>query len=166
MKLRESIKIALDEVVGVVPHIHETAEKIYRILLSTLENDNWTPSQWKSKKEKDFKFSGDFKMGEYDFTDVEFNLSIEEDDDKKIDLNRMAIAISVERAPDYDLLQSLENDVLVLQLVLDVNFDDEYVKNSGTDFGYLLKEYLESNKPTFISSLSHEIKHEIGRAHV
>ena len=47
----------------------------------------------------------------------------------------------------------LKEFLMFQDLFTDVNFDDEDVKNSGTDFGYLLKEYLESAKPTFISSI-------------
>lgn len=160
MNIRNTIKKTLKEAVGVVPHIHETAEKIYRILASSLSNDKWTPEKWKNEEEKEFHFSGDFKMGEYSFSEVFILVKAEESDSNNpIEINKMAVALEVEKLQDLTLRQGLENDTLRLLIVLDINFDSDEILSSSNYFGDYISDYIQSEKPTIISSISHEIKH-------
>ena len=160
MNIRNTIKKSLKEAVGVVPHIHETAEKIYRSLANALSNDSWSLNKWQNEEEKEFHFSGDFRMGDTIFSDAKVLVRVEESDtEEPIETNKMAVALEVERLPDLSLEQGIGDDTLNIIIVFDINFDSEDVIQSSGRFGDFMSDFMQSEKPTIISSLSHEIKH-------
>jgi len=160
MNIRNTIKKSLKEAVGVIPNVDATANKIYRSLISTLESDKWTSNDWLNKKDKEFNFSGDFSVGEFDVDNVNINLVMKNNkhaDD--IVLSEMGLGISPEIKDTSKFVQNLPDDEINIQIVLWVNFDSEDIKNSKGDFNQYVVNFIENNKPKFISSLSHEVSH-------
>ena len=42
MNIRKSVRKKLQEAVGVIPNVDLTSNKIYRALIGSLENDDWS----------------------------------------------------------------------------------------------------------------------------
>ena len=160
MNIRNTIKKNLQEIVGVIPNVDATANKIYRSLISTLESDKWTANDWLNKKDKEYNFSGDFSVGEFDVDNVNINLVMKNNEHADdIVLSEMGLGIGAEIENDSKFVQNLPDDEINIQIVLWVNFDSENIKNSKNDFNQYVVNFIEDNKPKFISSLSHEVGH-------
>jgi hypothetical protein len=164
MKLRESIKKKINEVAGVIPNVNETAIKLYKGIISSIQSDNWSVDDWEEKESKELEFYGDFNVGEFNIDTAEINLVIKDSNVKEIlALHEMAIALLANINRDtYKLNQTLPEEKIIIQIIFATDFNNEDVKSLGNEFNDYLVNWLETNKTKIISSLSHEVAHAYG----
>ena len=156
----------LQEVVGVIPNVDETANKLYRGIVSSIENDDWSIDVWRHSDSKKFEFYGDFNVGEYNIDKANINLIIKDaniHDKSLFVLAEMGLAIgaSVNRQ-NFKFRQELPNDEISIQIVIVTDFDRDEVQDLGDDFNKYVAEWIESKRTNIISSLSHEVAHAYG----
>jgi len=164
MKLRESIKKKINEVAGVIPNVNETAIKLYKGIISSIQSDNWSVDDWEEKESKELEFYGDFNVGEFNIDTAEINLVIKDSNVKEIlALHEMAIALLANiNRETYKLNQTLPEEKIIIQIIFATDFNNEDVKSLGNEFNDYLVNWLETNKTKIISSLSHEVAHAYG----
>ena len=93
MNIRKSIRRKLQEAVGVIPNVDLTANKIYRALINSLENNKRSINDWKKNKQAVYEYSGDFSVGQFELDGVNLNLVLENTSDvDTIVLRQMGLA--------------------------------------------------------------------------
>ena len=148
MNIRKSIRKKLQEAVGVIPNVDLTANKIYRALIGSLENDDWSLDDWMQQEDKDYEYSGDFTVGKFDLDGVNLNLVLmNTDDTDTIALQEMGLGSqSIYDFDTKEYEQNLVNNELHIQIKLLVNFDNDVISDLGDEFNQYLVDWIEKNK--------------------
>ena len=161
MNIRKSVRKKLQEAVGVIPNVDLTSNKIYRALIGSLENDDWSLDDWMQQQDKDYEYSGDFTVGKFDLDGVNLNLVLmNTDDTDTIALQEMGLGSqSIYDFDTKEYEQNLVNNELHIQIKLLVNFDNDVISDLGDEFNQYLVDWIEKNKSKMLSSISHEVAH-------
>ncbi len=161
MNIRESIRKKLHEAVGVIPGVDLTANKIYRALTNSLENDDWSLGDWEQQGDKTYEYSGDFSVGKFNLDGVNLNLVlINTPEIDTIALQEMGLAS--QSSFDFDTKeyeQNLHDNELYIQIKLLVNFENDVISDLDDEFNQYLVNWIEKNKTKILSSISHEVAH-------
>lgn len=148
MNLKENIKQAIDEVLGVPDNIVNVANQIYDEVIDHIEDD---------ENISDFDnvhtyIKGKFKVGDLKFKTIEYIFDFRENDqDSDIGMIGMATGGSFKVTKKFKIKSTLDKDTFHIKFVL-------FAPKSAT--GKEIKEYLKSEKNEFISSVTHELKHK------
>lgn len=145
--------IQANEVVGVPEGLYETAKSIYRKYIETLvEEINLQFGNMKigGSSEIEFSITGDYRIGDLHFYFVDFSVSFDFDQYRKVEIEQMSIGMGDKVTNDYKIKYNQITDRVVMGAKYQVPHDitEEDLINSILKF---------ENKT--ISSIAHELKH-------
>ena len=147
MKIRELIKLKLDEAVGVPKNIEVSAEKIYNDFYNHLEENVDVEDQIEDYDELRFMLQGPYDFSDIKIKGVEMTLTIS--DSNNFDFYSMSIKhntkIGIPKVT-YGRKEYLD---------MSVDLGADYADKMGD-----LLDYIRSIKPQIISSFAHEIMHD------
>jgi len=145
--------IQANEVVGVPEGLYETAKSIYRKYIETLvEEINLQFGNMKIGGSSDIQFSitGDYTISDLHFYFVDFSVSFDFDQYRKVEIEQMSIGMGDKVTNDYKVKYNQITDRIVMgakyQVPDDITEED------------LINSILKFENKT-ISSIAHELKH-------
>ena len=145
--------IQANEVVGVPEGLYETAKSIYRKYIDSLvEEINLQFGNMKIGGSSDIGFSitGDYRIGDLHFYFVEFLVSFDFDQYRKVEIEQMSIGMGDKVTNDYKIKYNQITDRIAMgakyQVPDDITEED------------LINSILKFENKT-ISSIAHELKH-------
>lgn len=147
MKIRELIKLKLDEAVGVPKNIEVSAEKIYNDFYNHLEENVDVEDYIRDYDELRFMLQGPYDFSDIKIKGVEMTLTISDSND--FEFHSMAIKHDTKIGmPTVTYSRKEYLDVLV-------NLGADYTDKMGD-----LLDYIRSMKPQMVASFAHEIMHD------
>lgn len=145
--------IQANEVVGVPEGLYETAKSIYRKYIESLvEEINLQFGNMKIGGSSDigFSISGDYRIGDLEFSFVEFEVSFDFDRYRRVEIEQMSIGMGDKVTNDYKIKYNQITDKVVMGAKYQV--PDDITKED------LINSILKFENKT-ISSIAHELKH-------
>ncbi len=147
MKIRELIKLKLDEAVGVPKDIEVSAEKIYNDFYNHLEENVDVEDYIRDYDELRFMLQGPYDFSDIKIKGVEMTLTISDSND--FEFHSMAIKHDTKIGmPTVTYSRKEYLDVLV-------NLGADYTDTMGD-----LLDYIRSMKSQMVASFAHEIMHD------
>lgn len=148
MKYIDNKNIVLKEAFGVPDNLYETALMVYENILTKIKN--LKKSDLDEDDEYMIQFSGDFRIADFNFRDVQITFKIIETEQlKKPEIVSMSVE-SESRTTDDLKLKNIKNKTANLTIVIGLP--------EGFDYNGLT-ELMVEEKNFIIESLSHELKH-------
>lgn len=148
MNLKENIKKALDEELGVPKNIINAGNQIYDEIINELGDDDVIDT---SENYETTLYNKDgFEISDLTFKYVSF--SIEFIPHTEYDIAGMATSDESKVTKKFKVKVKFNKDNFNIRFILAIPENDEV---KGSD----IKNYLNSNKPKIVSSIVHELKH-------
>ncbi len=148
MNLKENIKQAIDEVLGVPDNIVNVANQIYDEVINHIDEDE-------NVGDFDNVYSyikGKFKVGDLKFKNIEYVFDFKENQqDSDVGMVGMATGGSFKVTKNFKIKSTMDNNTFHIKFVL-------FAPKNAT--GKDIKEYLNKEKNEIISSITHELKHK------
>ena len=148
MNLKENIKQAIDEVLGVPDNIVNVANQIYDEVINHIDEDE-------NVGDFDNVYSyikGKFKVGDLKFKNIEYVFDFKENQqDSDVGMVGMATGGSFKVTKNFKIKSTMDNNTFHIKFVL-------FAPQNAT--GKDIKEYLKKEKNEIISSITHELKHK------
>ena len=148
MNLKENIKKALDEELGVPKNIVNVGNQVYDEIMNELDDDEEIST---SEDYETTLYSKDgFTISDLTFHYVSF--SIESIPHKEYDIAGMATSDASKVTKKFKVKTKFNKDNFNIKFILAIPENDEV---KGSD----IKNFLNNNKPKVVSSIVHELKH-------
>ena len=145
--MRELIRKILKEDLGVPRNIVHVANQIYNDVINNLV-DTETVEEINNV---DSYFKGKFKIGDLKFNMVIYTFEFHIDDDNEIMVAGLATSGSFKVTKKFKIKSTLNKNEFHLKFIITAPPDA-----TGKD----IKNYMIKEKPEFISSITHELKHK------
>jgi len=145
--------IQANEVVGVPEGIYDTAKSIYRKYIETLVGEinlQFGNIKIGGSSDIEFSISGDYNVGDLRFYFIDFNVSFDFDQYKKVEIEQMSIGMGDKLTNDYKVKYNQITDRVIMGARYQVpdNITEEDLINGILKF-----------ETKTISSIAHELKH-------